>query len=202
MMMFRRRHSRKDSSDSEAKDSDSASVGNSDSGDEGLVVPHIFLDATDYGEVIAEVDSSLSENYRYQVPAKSFVDLVARDLDATERTQTEGFAKFIVNSWSQGEDDLDGDITMEPESYEEESDDLSAVTLPKQENVETTPGADGTGPVKLTPEEVVDLLIKEFGPLSRSDEQERLIGEYDGGFCDDVAIVVCKFLKMIEMVSR
>ena len=158
--------------------------------DEGIDKPQIFIDATIYGEVLAEVDkeSSISRNFR--TPTRSFVNLVGRDLSEAERAHAEGFAQFIANNWSQEEDDLDGEanFTLEPEAYEEDADGV----LYSPASVDSTFNLDGWPPDKSAPnaEKIVQLLIHEFGPLTSNMAEEKLLGQYDAGICEDVVIVV------------
>ena len=155
------------------------------------------------GEIYTDIDEEHPLDSKFFVP-RTFVDLVGRDLEEAGRTQTEEFAKFIVNSWSQENDDLDGEITfsVEPEAYEEDVDGLPSMlsekhALPSSDQIDEV-----TDREKLSAKEIIQLLVNEFGQVPSSDgESERLIAEYDAGICEDIVIVVSgrtyiiKFLK-------
>jgi sterol 3beta-glucosyltransferase len=127
--------------------------------------------------------------------------LIARGLNCPEKAITGRLAKLAVtgDSWTSGE------LTSEPDSYDADSDSEESTDLntPQDEEVkepakvESTPVLPRSSTLdgekwKLAPDEIVNLLVEEFGPLAADGEEEKAIIEADGGFFhQDVAILVC-----------
>lgn len=128
-----------------------------------------------------------------------FADLIGKDLTAEERALASHAAKLRVTgavpSWTPSHS---GTIVEEPEAYDEEferdssldlSDDSSSIVCEIPAPVLNRTGTLNSDPWRLEPEEVVRLLINEFGPLAPGGEEEKLLLETDGGLIHDVAIV-------------
>ncbi|KAJ7784602.1 glycosyltransferase family 1 protein [Mycena metata] len=122
--------------------------------------------------------------------------LVAKDLSAEEQALACRSARLRATgsspSWTTSPTTT---IVEEPESYEEERDD----TLDDSDDSSST-HCDIPAPVlkrsgtqadtwRLEPEEVIRLLVNEFGPLAIEGEEEKLLLETDGGLIKEVAIV-------------
>ncbi|KAJ7459825.1 glycosyltransferase family 1 protein [Mycena latifolia] len=85
-------------------------------------------------------------------------------------------------------------IAEEPESYSEEpderldgSDESTVCDIPAP--VLHRSGTLDSDPWKLDPDEIIRLLINEFGPLAPDEEEEKLLLETDGGIIKDIAII-------------
>ncbi|KAJ3788352.1 glycosyltransferase family 1 protein [Lentinula aff. detonsa] len=106
-----------------------------------------------------------------------FDELVAKDLDQNELAAVGRSARLDVagTTWT------DAEFTSEPESY---SDDTSLPKFhPQFHRVATTEGDSW----KLSQDELVKLLVQEFGPLG--EDEEKLIFEADALMFSDVLIV-------------
>ncbi|KAF7979674.1 hypothetical protein HWV62_41671 [Athelia sp. TMB] len=157
------------------------------------IISKLFTDAELYDRYLTE--HGYAEGGTTSVAG--FADLVAGGLDDSEKAITGRLAKIAVRgeTWTSGEN------TEEPESYEGQSDD-SEDSLPEADTPDTSVHADGSDPHiplrssttnneqwKLEPEEVVNLLVEEFGPLAGDGEQEKLLVETDGAMFQDVFIL-------------
>ena len=148
---------------------------------------------------------------------RCFADLVGKDLGRPDLLATERLAKISVNQWLSGDDGLDG-ISAEPEEAEAEETE-GDVTEETEEDVKAKhvleeeqaghPIAHDVRPdrplparaesvTNLSSEEIVKLLIDEFGPLTTSDtDEEKLLEELEGAYFQDVAI-----LGMIHLTTH
>ena len=148
------------------------------------------------------------------VSVRRFAELVGRDLGGPELAASERFAKLSVNTWATGE--FGGIVTAEPEPIGEV--DSAAASTPavevqsdeqptpatRTDDVQTAGKLGGTGPTidfsklppvqsytNLPPEEIVKLLVEDFGPLVTSeDDEEILLAEADAAYFQEVAILV------------
>jgi sterol 3beta-glucosyltransferase len=127
---------------------------------------------------------------------KGFADLVAVDLDSPQRAIAGRLAKLTVTGDSLTD-------TPSPESSGSDSDTEESSPQDEDKKPSLTPGsstADGEV-LELTPDEIVDLLVQEFGPLTAEGEEEKLLIEKDGAWLHDVVILVCvKFLSSLLLV--
>ena len=166
---------------------------NNEPGDQPII-SKLFTDAELYDRYLTEHGCVAAGT----TSVAGFADLVAGGLDDGEKAITGRLAKIAVRgeTWTSGEN------TEEPESYEGQSDD-SEDSLPEADTPDTSVHADGSDPHiplrssttnneqwKLEPEEVVSLLVEEFGPLAGDGEQEKLLVETDGAMFQDVFILV------------
>ncbi|KAK6988231.1 hypothetical protein R3P38DRAFT_3444315, partial [Favolaschia claudopus] len=127
-----------------------------------------------------------------------FADLLGNDLSTEEFNAAAHTAKLqatgLVPSWTPSRS---GTLVEEPESYERdssldisESDDSSEITCEIPDpSVLNRQGTLDSDPWKLSPEEVVRLLISEFGAVAPEGEEEKLILEMDGALVKDVSII-------------
>ncbi|KAJ3828774.1 glycosyltransferase family 1 protein [Lentinula raphanica] len=135
-----------------------------------LSVLSICRDANEFDKVIRE-DSSTKDG---------FDELVAKDLDQNELAAIGRSARIGVagTTWTDA-----AEFTSEPESYSEDT------SVPKSDSqfhrVATTDGDSW----KLEQDELVKLLVQEFGPLAGEEEEEKLIFEADAVMFSDVLIV-------------
>lgn len=157
-------------------------------------LPKLFTDASLYETLISQFkdreDSISSGESGDNVDAASkpisgFADLIAGDLDSSEKAVAGRVAKISVTG------DTWVDFTSEPESYDESSesslaDEQEEITL---DDVPAAPEGP-PGEPKLSPTEIVGLIVDEFGSLAADDEEEKLILEADAGFSSNVVIVV------------
>lgn len=112
-----------------------------------------------------------------------FASLVGPDLNTYEQAVTARLANLSVvgEKWTQSE------MTDEPQSYQSDSPEGTIVVLEEPEKA-TENTEDSTW--KLGPDEIMQLLIQEFGPLAAPGETEEFIVETDGAMFKDVIILV------------
>lgn len=160
------------------------------------IISKLFTDAELYDRYLVENGcGGLKEGF---TSVTGFADLIAGGLDSSEKAITGRLAKIAVR----GDTWTSGDATTDPESYESDSDtDDSPVVDSSQSESENSP--EGSPPPfqrsstadgdkwRLEPEEIVNLLVDEFGPLAGEGEEEKLIVEADGALFRDIFIVVC-----------
>jgi sterol 3beta-glucosyltransferase len=153
-------------------------------------LPRLFNDASLYQKFLnnhqdhGSIDPG-DPKHKHEV-VKGFADLIAGDLNpgSPEKAITDRLAKLAVtgDSWP------DAEIFAEPEAYESDSDDDE---LPPED------GKTEKRPWELAPDEIVKLLIQEFGPLTVGGEEEKLIIEADGAWLHDVVILVRGYVFLI-----
>jgi sterol 3beta-glucosyltransferase len=123
-----------------------------------------------------------------------FHDLVEKDLDVSEQAIVGRLTKLRVagDTW------IAGDLTAEPESYDA-ADQVSPVDdlEPKAPILHRVVVTSEEESWKLGPDEIVHLLVQEFGPLAEEGEEEKLILETDGCLIHDVVIVVHPFSPLL-----
>lgn len=150
------------------------------------------------------------------VSIRRFAELVGRDLEGPELAASERLVKLSVNSWATGSGELGGTFTDEPEPIQDRDarDAAAASQLPDDTrqartdaqhapastecegsgthfNVDTTKLPPVQSHSNLSPEEIVKLLVDEFGSLATSeDDQEKLLAEVDSAYFQEVAILV------------
>lgn len=129
-------------------------------------ITHIHRNANEFDKILR--DSPCSKD--------GFDQLVAKDLSSKELAAVGRSARLDVAdaSWT------DGDFTAEPESYNEQ---CSIPSDPEFHRVATL----DTDKWKLEPDEIVHILVGEFGALG---EDEKLIFEADAFIFNDVLIAV------------
>ncbi|TFK40571.1 glycosyltransferase family 1 protein [Crucibulum laeve] len=125
--------------------------------------------------------------------ANGFDDLVARDLTDSERAIADHAAKMSATqtSWIT-EHDLDHNVLYD------ELDEKQSVGTPTISDTATAfsrkypslkRSTSQESETSLGPQEIVDILVEEFGSLTAPGEEEKLILETDGCLIHDVAIV-------------
>jgi sterol 3beta-glucosyltransferase len=158
-------------------------------------LPRLFNDASLYQAVLSDHEPKRPENTKHNHEVvNGFADLIARDLnsDSPENAITGRLANLTVtgDSWP------DAGLFAEPESYgsEGDNDELSSQDDYKKDGerpLAPSPSrslsADSSIPA---PDEIIDLLIEEFGPLAADGEEEKLIIEADGAWLHDVVVLV------------
>lgn len=163
------------------------------------VISKLFTDAALYNKFLDE--QGCTEFWSTQGGDSSipgFADLVAAGLSSPEKAITGRLAKLSVkgDSW------VSSETTSEPESYDtdSETDESSGQkTLQDEvqelERLEPTPVLPRSSTLdgekwKLEPDEIVNLLVEEFGPLAAEGEQENLIIEADGAFFHQDVVIL------------
>lgn len=168
----------------------------------------IYTDAERYDKILAHTrdgdpkspnDSAIDVGH-----LGGFADLVGRDLGPSEKAIAGRWAKLSVagDSWTPGveHDELNlgpGPHEALPPGFEITSD-SEELDSPSEEH----PEFDFEAPVirrttttndeswKLEPDEIVRLLVQEFGSLTANDEEEKVILETDGCLFQDVIVMV------------
>jgi sterol 3beta-glucosyltransferase len=166
----------------------------------GPFISDIYSQAFQFKQVLNADDPSCVKSLEISSPesprpveeSTAFVDLVGRDLNASEQAAAAPFSKLRVSSdtW------LDAELTDEPSTYSGPTESPLAsppstssnlpVLEPEIRRVNTVAEKE---PWHLEPQEVTKLLIEGFGSLAREGEEEQLIFESEGGVSQDVTIV-------------
>ena len=164
------------------------------------VISKLFADAALYDKFLTESrDQDVYSNEGGIGSVAGFADLIAGGLDSPDKAIAGRLAKLSVHadSWTSGE------VTSDPESYDTDSDTESfepktpSDDVPKSATDGPAPGSSRSSTMdgekwRRSPEETVDLLVQEFGPLTQEGEEEKVEIEADAAFFhQDVAIVVC-----------
>ena len=161
-------------------------------------VTSLFNDASGYKEAIAEsFQNRLSTELRSVNPAlrsvQDFAELAGDDLEPPEHDVVGRFAQFAAEEWAVQEgDDL---LTDEPgvmgdeEHVEDLQDEVEETHISKPTVPPLQTDIEGEDKIPLSSEEVLALLIEEFGPLAPPGE-EKLLLQADGGVIQDVVILV------------
>ena len=160
-------------------------------------LPRLFSDASLYERFLNDGGSfdrlgHLKDDSENEV-VKGFTDLVGVDLESHSKAKavTDRFAKLAVTG-----DSWPGPFA-EPESYEPDMDNSQddggregnrPLTPP---NVSRSSTLDREAPT-LTPDEIIDLIVQEFGPLATEGEEEKLIIEADAAWIHDVVILASR----------
>ncbi|KAJ7670244.1 hypothetical protein B0H17DRAFT_948984 [Mycena rosella] len=156
---------------------------------------HFYTEAAAFEQVLAS--NGCIEGRETGVNGlNGFEDLVAKHLTPSEQAITSRAVKLRATgsapSWTPSPT---SSISEEPDTYSEEPDDslddsdesstICAIPVPTIHRSGTL----DSDPWKLDPDEVVRLLIEEFGPLAPEGEEEKLLLETDGGLIKDISIL-------------
>ena len=160
----------------------------------------LFDDAAAYRDAI-DAESSTGQPGRCKRPTVDFAELVGPDLDVAEKVEASKFAQISADDWTTTSDEEEAQIhyTDEPESFTDpevaEPVEPSEVPIESgvfiteptqdipQEDLPPEPSA------SLTPDQIVSILIQEFGPLAAQGEEEFLF-QSDVAVIQDVVILV------------
>jgi sterol 3beta-glucosyltransferase len=166
-------------------------------------IPRIFNDAAlyeqvlkSYPDLVQAIDADpCNGSLPKQDSIDSFTQLVGRDLDSSGLAISGRIAQLNVSNWSpNGEHPLLPDLAeadgLETDSADDSehdslSDKAATLTLTDLGDSATESVPEATP----SPEEVIDLLIQEFGALAEPGE-EKLIMDTDGALFRDVVILV------------
>lgn len=180
----------------------------------GSALSRLFLDAALYDKCLNECGSKFrrasffsGSRNKASEAVKGFADLIAGDLDSPEKAIAGRFAKLSVA----GESLSEGSPNSELESYDATSDssdsstqdelkEASESTIPTSPDVSDSVTTDSES-WELGPDEIVNLLIQEFGPLAAEEEEEKLLLEADGALLQDVIILVCIYMSIFRWLS-
>ena len=157
-------------------------------------LPGLFTDATLYDRYL-NAHRYESSNNKSEVALKGFADLVAGDLNSSEKAITSRLAKLAVAGDSFADPDVfaGSELTSESDS---ETEVLSVTSNNKELEESSVPSSSSAlEELDLAPNEIVDLLIQEFGPLAAEGEEERLLTGEDGAWVHHVVILVCVCLS-------
>ncbi|KAI0689542.1 hypothetical protein BC835DRAFT_1282708 [Cytidiella melzeri] len=164
-------------------------------------VTGLFNDASLYNRVIADHDPYLPDTSLAQ---QSFADLVGEDLGSKEKDVASRFAQLSAEEWTGFRGDTSDEDEAEPVSDADTSG--SSSTLSSEENsassspkpsrgletffdaTERTICLDNDDHPVIPPEQLVNILIQEFGQLG-PDGSETLLAEIDGAIIQDVVIL-------------
>lgn len=157
-------------------------------------LPRLFTDANLYETLIYQSKyispGENGDNIYAPGNHNGFAHFIAKDLDSSDKAVAGRVAKISVTG------DTWVDFTSEPESYNQSSEPPFA---DEQEGIPSDNIAIPDGPVdgpvdkqisKLSPAEIAELIVDEFGPLAVDDEEEALILEADGALSLNVLILV------------
>lgn len=168
----------------------------------------IFLDAALFREALhvdsdteiesedggkADSPTSRGEEKKHPDPVGGFVDLVGRDLPEQELVATERLAKMAVSGRKLGSDILSLPSKVGEPVEEELSEELSEEPIPESQPEAAAPQETLS---HLSQDEIVSLLVKEFGTLTTSDDdEERFVAEMEGAYFQDIVRVRCRLLS-------
>lgn len=159
---------------------------------------HFYTEAVAFQHVLVS-NGCIEDRRPDQDGANGFEDLVAKDLTLAEQAAASRAAKLsfratgAVPSWTPSPT---SSISEEPETYTEEPDDSldgsdeSSTICDVPAPVLHRSGTTDSDAWKLEPEEVIRLIVNEFGPLAPEGEEEKLLLETDGGLIKDISILV------------
>ncbi|KAJ7044079.1 glycosyltransferase family 1 protein [Mycena alexandri] len=156
---------------------------------------NFYSEAAAFEQVLA-TNGCIEGRETYKDGKNGYEALVAKDLSEEEQGIACRAARLRATgsspSWTPSPTST---IVEEPESYVEErddslddSDDSSSTHCDIPPPVLKRSGTQ-TDAWRLEPEEVIRLLVNEFGPLAIEGEEEKLLLETDGGLVKEVAIV-------------
>ena len=165
----------------------------------------LYKDAALYGQVLR--DATPQSTVDVQDAVNGFAEFVGQDLDTVDQQRTGRFAQFAVNDWQTHKDiivespratlldDFEGldasvdlDLTLnDPEIQQAEPEPVVQEEKVVQEDARSILEASP----KLSSEAIVDLLVREFGPLAAEGEKEEFVMEVDAAIFKSVAILVC-----------
>ena len=153
----------------------------------------LFTSAAEFHNILTSshcIDSQSSETSDSEGSC-GFTNLVGVDLDSSEHAAAANIARLRAARYSWGSDNRP---LAEQESSDQEEkldDELFEGDETFLESPTTTPEVEETDSEKLEPAQIIDILVKEFGPLASDQETESLIIESDGCMsAQDVFIVV------------
>ncbi|KAH8104667.1 glycosyltransferase family 1 protein [Cristinia sonorae] len=181
---------RRDSKHSPSRDSSFSADDPADSPVSGPSLTQFFADASLYKQAIANPDRAnfyrASENETIQ----DFADLVGRHLAAPERALADKFARLSVedSTWLSDEKAV---LVDEPQEDLADHDSQSETPPHPHHAPERPEGQAQTEEVEapqLSPDEIVELLRHEYGPLG-PDGEEKLIMEADAALVQDVVVM-------------
>jgi sterol 3beta-glucosyltransferase len=117
-----------------------------------------------------------------------FADLVGHDLSKCERALLDRDAQLraVETPWFLPESD-DSSVSSEEHEPTPEGFSLSHITQP---DIHRVSSVDNQCLTYLEPKDIVNILIKEFGPVAAPGDEERLLLEADGCLIHDIAVVV------------
>jgi sterol 3beta-glucosyltransferase len=161
----------------------------------------LFNDASLYNQFLAEHDdpAKTGETSVHQT-MNNLTQLVGDDLDPTEKDIANRFAQISVGGqdWDANDGDHENADPTDADSssvLSSESSTSSHASTPGNgfkailEATEPTVFSDSAEAVAIPPEQLVTMLVEEFGPLCPEGE-ETLLAEVDGAIVQDVAILV------------
>ena len=116
-----------------------------------------------------------------------FADLVGCDLSKCERALLDRDAQLhaVEKPWFLPESDSDDDShdhQATPEGFS-----LSQITQP---DIRRAPSMDNQCLTYLEPKDIVNILVREFGPVAAPGDEEKLLLEADGCLIHDIAVMV------------
>ncbi|KAF9013495.1 glycosyltransferase family 1 protein [Cyathus striatus] len=150
------------------------------------LINQLYSDANEFGNVL--VNSGCDQVHQDD----GFNDLVARDLSNSERAIVDHSKKFTAarNSWMSTRDaDPDNSAASITEDDKSEATISSVEAALSHSTPRRSSSQDSDVSIKLEPDQIVSILIEEFGSLATDDSEEKLIMEADGCFLYDVAVI-------------
>ena len=128
-----------------------------------------------------------------------FADLVGCDLSKCERAILDRDAQLhaVEAPWFLPESDSDDDSHEHqptPEGFT-----LSHITQP---DIHRASSVDNQCLTYLEPKDIVNILIREFGPVAAPGDEEKLLLEADGCLIHDIAVVVSFFFWPIHIAFK
>jgi len=118
-----------------------------------------------------------------------FSDLVGRDLSKCERALLDRDAQLyaVEKSWFPPDSETDDGHIAEHNQPTPESFNSANIVQP---DIHRASSVDNECLTYLEPQDIVNILIREFGPVAAPGNEERLLIETDGCLIHDIAVVV------------
>ena len=159
----------------------------SESDDSSLLEPqgtpfsHLYNEAGEFEKVLLH-SGCINPDGVCPQGTTGFADLVGRDLGKYERALLDRDAQLyaVHESWTPTDNIEDNKSNLE-------SFDLSNIALP---DIHRAPSVDNECLTYLEPQDMVNIMIREFGPVAAPGDEERLLLEADGCLIRDIAVVV------------
>lgn len=175
---------------SSAATTDESSESDAEDSTPDFTISQLYTEANKFEKVLA-FEGCIDDRGCDNDGANGFADLVGRDLDPTEK-DTVGRATKLDAA---GPTWIPGDITAEPESYDDSQGETSDASEASEGYPTPQPAFHRAATLesdswKLTPNEIIPLLVDEFGDLTGDGEEEKLIFEADGCMHHDILILV------------
>jgi sterol 3beta-glucosyltransferase len=153
-------------------------------------VTQLYDEATEFEKILFR-SGCVAPNKSCPMGTTGFVNLLSRDLTKCERAIFNRDAKICAATrpWPPPSTDDPQSLPFESDDEKNTSSGSSGLSDIEFPSIHRAPTHDNEQLDELEPEDIVDILVHEFGPLAANGE-EKLLLETDGCLLHDVAVVV------------